>query len=187
MSKTCIEPKKPILYKDFHISIKLTKNQVDLVDIAIIARRQGFREQTDRHITILSDIAGEQIENAISKLSAGRTKIIKNKIKSLVEDTDWKFKPQKIFYLTKETKDDDGNILEKRESFIRVVDMPGMGIFYKKLNKLLGTRIPVQFPHITLFSKGELPNCKYYGIPVNSKNEFRKLKTREISEESNSK
>ena len=56
-----------------------------------------------------------------------------------------------------------------------MIDMPDIEVFYKKLNSLLKTDLPIQLPHITLFTKGEIEKPRYYGIPVSSKEDFEKM------------
>ena len=99
--KNIITPKKPTLAKDFYCSIKLNKNQVDYGNLKLVAEKKKFREQTKRHITILSGSSLEKVRNILfesfearlSKLSVWEQK----DKKILVVEVEPKEKFQKIF------------------------------------------------------------------------------------------
>lgn len=52
--KKIIKPNKPILTPDFYLCIELKESQVDVSQIKEKALQEGYREQTYRHITIVS-------------------------------------------------------------------------------------------------------------------------------------
>jgi hypothetical protein len=58
--------------------------------------------------------------------------------------------------------------------------MQDMAKFYREMNKLLGADLPVQFPHITLFTIGERENPKWRGIGIDSEEKFKTLNPRFI-------
>ena len=180
--KKIITPSKPIFYSlpDFYSAIWLKKSETDISNIKERAQAERFAEQTKKHITIIggqSDI----IIDSLNKMEINQRNNTIEIIKSLLEKFDWQFEPGETFWITKEGFfDKDSKVLERRESYIRVVDLPDMEKFYQELNKLLHTNIPAQFPHITLFSKGENEKRKYKGISIPSKEEFKKLNPQKI-------
>jgi len=178
LMKKTIHPQNPAFYKDYYLGIGLTKEQVDISDVEKIARKKGFREQNHRHITILNEKTFLPLFNKFDK---SKQKKILHEIDALIKKTDWNFTPKDIYYVAgRVSANTDGTVEESRESFIRSVEMPSINTFIIKLNKILQADIPFRFPHITLFTKGEGENPKFYGIPISSKEEFKKLKTKKI-------
>jgi len=172
-----IKPDEPILHSDLHACIKLTVNQVDVSDIKERALAEGYREQTSRHITILSS---SQIKE-IKKHCFSDTKELHDQLLELLLKFDWKYEEKDLFHIEKSGYWDGSDILENRKSYIRTIEMPDMKNFYKELDKVFKINLPVKVPHITLFTKGERKNPKYYGIAVSSKEEFKKLKPVKIN------
>lgn len=166
-----IKPSQPIIKPDYQIFLGLENKEIEVAaDVKKKAIKKGFREQTSRHITILG-FDSIAIRNWLINNPNHSVK----EIEQLLRDFDWNFTPMHIYHIEKAVnfyKD----VIERRESYISTIDMPDLEKFYKKLNKLLGTNLSVQFPHITLFTKGERVNPRFYGIPIPSKEEFLKLK-----------
>ena len=144
------------------------------------ALNEGFRKQDKRHITILGGSTKELLEDSLNKLSSEERKKVLEKIKNIFENLKWEFKPKEIYRIKKTGYIDNPNISENRESYINLVEMPDMEVFYQKLNLLLKTNFPVQVPHITLFTKGERENPKWYGIPIPSTEEFNSMNPEKI-------
>ncbi|MFA6392692.1 MAG: inositol monophosphatase family protein [Candidatus Paceibacterota bacterium] len=142
---------------------------------------EGFKKQNKRHITILYYPADKIFENIPNNSPVEvKEKIIKE-INELLKSFEWKFKPTEIYKIEKQGYFRDSSILEHRESYINLVEMPDIEIFYKKLNLLLKSNLPVQFTHITLFTKGERKDASFYGIPIPYVEEFNNLNPRKIS------
>lgn len=178
MAKT-IHPNSPHFTDDYYLGIELTKAQVDVSEIGDIAKTKGFREQTFRHITILSE---KTFVPLFEKFNDSEKKKVLEAINNLIQKTDWSFTPKGVYYVAGNFPADiTRTVPEFRESYIRKVTMPDMDNFIVELNKILKSDIPLRFPHITLFTKGEGKNPAHYGIPINSKEGFNKLKTRLIS------
>jgi ribosomal protein S30 len=175
-----IKPRKPILARDFFCGIKLNKNQVDSGNLKSAVEKNGFREQTQRHITIISG-AGK-FKSALFKFPAKERKQKIIKIKNILKNLNWRYTQKDIYSVNKKSYFSGLKILEHRKSYIRTIEMPDIHIFYKKLNILLKTHIPEQFTHITLFTKGERLNAPWRGIPIPSKTEFKKLHPVKIKE-----
>ncbi|MFH1366135.1 MAG: hypothetical protein ABIG99_02005 [Patescibacteria group bacterium] len=183
-NKIIITPKKPIPISSKGFSeymIKLNKNQVDYENLKFRKELKGFREQSERHITIIGDKASLKIERALNKFSLLERKKKVIRLKFLLKNLKWEYVQKDIYLISKKTYLKGFNVLEKRESYIRLVEMSDINVFYRKLNTLLKTRIPIQVPHITLFTKGEYrPYRNYFGISISSKTMFKKLNPRRI-------
>jgi len=171
-----ITPNKPILKNNFFCYIRLKKNQVDTSGVEEIAKEKGFRKQTFRHITIFSSKNFDIIQVVLNK---GEQQKIKNQLRQKIKELDWSYEQKDIYLISKKI-----NKTEKRQSYIMAIKMPAIGEFFKYVNKLLHTNIPTQYPHITLFTKGESKNPKYYGIPIPSTKEFKTLKPIKIKNNS---
>lgn len=180
MEKVIIKPKKPFRLKGlFEYTIELNKNQIDYGDLKK-KELKNFREQAYRHITITNDTASEKIEKALNKFSTLERKKKILEIKSMLKNFKWEYSQREIYLIEKKSYFKNSKKLEYRKSYIRVIEMPDMKIFYQKLNISLKTRIPAQFPHITLFTTGEHPNRCYFGISIPSKGAFKKLNPKRI-------
>lgn len=180
-NKIVIKPSKPIVVKGIlGCMIKLNKNQVNYGDLKLRKELMGFREQTNRHITIVGDKTLLLIEKALNRFSVLERKKKVAKLKFISKNLKWEYKQKGIYFIEKKKYFGNPKILEHRKSYIRLVDMPDIYIFYQKLNFLLETHIPVQFSHITLFTKGEHSSREYFGISISSKTEFKKLHPKKI-------
>jgi hypothetical protein len=175
-NKTIIKPSKPIIVKGFlGCMIKLNKNQIDYGNLKSRKELKGFREQTNRHITVIGGGTSEKIEKVLNKLSILKRNKKVAELKSILKNLEWQYIQKEIYFINQKSHFGNPKILEHRESYIRIIKMPDLKIFYHKLNTLLKTHIPMKFPHITLFTKGERPNPEYFGIAIPSKNVFKKL------------
>lgn len=178
-----IKPAKPELFPNGHCQIRLKKSEVDISDIKAFAQKMGFIEQTSRHITIIGDQTEDKINSMLGQLGSKQEKEkLLSKIEKIIGQFDWSFSPHhEVYHIKKQGAFGQGSrMIENRESIVRLVNMPGMKRFYTKLNKLFSTNLPVQLPHITLFTKGDRPDARWRGIGIPSTNEFRKLNPEKI-------
>lgn len=179
MESKTVKPSDPVFNKDYNLGIELTKDQVDISEIEEEARKEGFREQTFRHITLLSE---KTFVPLYSKFSETEQSGVIQKINDLIKKTDWSFTPREIYFIEEYLPEGEKEFPnEFRESYVRVVDLPGAREFIDGLNKILSSDIPYIFTHITLFSKGEAKGRPYFGIPIPSEEAFKKLKTKRVS------
>lgn len=162
---------------DPDLCINLEAGQGESLKIRIRALKEGYREQDKRHITVLSD---DKIEEILKHTSLSKDEV-NQKILQIVNSYDWHYKELDIYHIEKTGSEDRSEVKEHRQSYIRTIDMPDMGRFYKELDKTFGTKLLVQFPHITLFTKGEKENPIYYGISVPSEEDFGKLNPEKMS------
>jgi hypothetical protein len=178
-----IKPSKPIIVQGYlGCGIWPNKNQVDYGNLKSRKELKGYREQTNRHITIVGGRASRKIENILNKLPLAERRRKIAKLKSVLKSLKWQYIQKDVYFINKKSYFGNSKILEHRKSYIRVIEMPDMKIFYRKLNAILKTHIPTHFPHITLFSKGERPSADFRGIPIPSKTEFKKLHPKKIKE-----
>lgn len=166
---------KPILNDDLFCYIRLKKSQIDYGKLRSKAKREGFREQIDRHITIIGGATQDRVLKILSKRKPEERKKIVKEIGSIAKNPDWKYVQGDVYEIERRKYLKRYKVWEHRESYIRIIEMPAMGLFYRNLNTLLHTHIPTQFPHITLFTKGEGPGFKFYGIPIVSRAEFKQF------------
>ncbi|MFA6355346.1 MAG: hypothetical protein WCW65_02900 [Candidatus Paceibacterota bacterium] len=158
-----------------YIGLKLENDNTGSF-IENIAVREGFKRQKERHITILYYPIQKVFENVPDEIREKRIE----EINDLLKTFEWKFKPTDIYKIERKGYFSDSDILEHRESYINLVEMPDIEVFYNKLNLLLKSNLPIQFTHITLFTKGERVGASFYGIPVPSVEEFNNFNPRKI-------
>ena len=171
-----IKPKNKPVMVECAATLYLDADEVDNSHVAERVLAEGYREQTERHVTIIGNSAGLAIKEALDKYSPEQKQQYLDIIKNLLNQLDWKFKPKDFYHIQKNgTFSGGGELFEERESYIRVIKMPGMEKLYKNINNLLDLKIPTQFPHITLFSRGERQNPLWYGIGISSKEKFKEL------------
>lgn len=178
-----IKPSKPTLFPDGRASIYLKKSEVDISDVVTFAREHDFVEQTSRHITVIGGRTEDSIGVMLNESeSLGGREVLINKIKKLLNLFDWEYTSKEGVYHLKKTGTfgQDGIIIEDRETLVRPIDMPDMERFYSELNRLLNTDFLPQFPHITLFTKGDRPNAPFRGIGISSRKVFDQLKPQRV-------
>ena len=162
--------------------IKLNKNQIDYGSLKLRKELKGFKEQTNRHITIVGGKASRKIKDILNKLPVPERKNKIAKLKSFLKILKWKYIQKEIYFVNKKSYFGGSKILEHRKSYIRTIKMPDIEILFRKINTLLKTHLPTQFPHITLFTRGERPSANFCGIPIPSKTEFKKLHPKKIED-----
>jgi len=172
---------KPNFTKELKIGIRL-KNDKTGRSIEAIAKKEGFKRQDKRHITVLGVSTHKSFLKILEKCSEKDRKEVLNDVRKILKSLKWKFKPLpgEIYKVRRRGHFDVPSIIESRTSYIQLIDMPDMKKFYKKLNSLLGSKFPVQVPHITLFTKGERKNPKYYGFGICSEKDFKKMFPKKI-------
>jgi hypothetical protein len=172
-----ITPPQPEIFESLFCGIDLPNKIVDVASIKDRAIADGFHEQPNKHITIL--YTAKKLKNFIDKLGEEKIKQI---ILQAIEGLNWEYEEKEIYYIEKKSIFPGENQKEEyRQSYIRVIDQPDMAIFYERLSKKLGETIKPNFPHITLFSKGEGENPDYLGIGIPDYTDFQTLKPIKIN------
>ena len=161
--------------------LNLEKDSVDLSALEELAQKNGFEAKGDFHITILGFKNGGEVKKALKTLPEAERQSKLLQIKSLAESTDWKFilEPQRYHiskeYVIPDPKNKGAELREQRESYIQMVSLPGMRIFYDQLNAILGTNLEAPPAHITLYTGGSDKEKSKMGIGINTQDEFQKL------------
>jgi len=169
---------KPILHQKIIPSIiELESGYGDVPVVRELAIRENFREQDYRHITVLGRNI-RKIEAAIYIQPDPETVI--EKIRDTAEHLDWSFTLLDVYKIAQTGDFRDDGIIEHRLSYIRLIHMPAMEEYYAFLNDMLQLDLPTQYPHITLFTKGEQPNPPYFGIPIPSEEAFNSMSPEKI-------
>lgn len=183
MHRKIFPRKKPQLKKNLYCWIRLRKDEVDISSLRGKAIREKYREQTKRHITIIGGTTTEKIRNIFKVLDAKRKKIYRKKIALMLKRLQWGYYQKSIYHIAKTGYFtwDGGVRKEKRRAYIASLELPAIRILYRRINRLLHTRFPTQYPHITLYTKGEKQNNLYYGIPISSTKEFKSFHPKKIS------
>ncbi len=168
--------------KNLYSWIRLDKNEVDIRSIQKKATRAKYREQTKRHITIIGGTTTERIRNIFNTFDERGKKIYRKKIELVLKKLRWSYYQKSIHHITKNGYFtwSGGMRKEKRKAYIASLELPAIRVLYRNINRLLHTRLPTQYPHITLYTKGEKRNNLYYGIPIPSLKEFKSLHPKKI-------
>ena len=167
--------------------LDLDKNSVDLDATRELAEKNGFEQKGEFHITVLGFKNGGEVKKALKALPEAERQNTILQIKSLVDSTDWSFvfEPQRFHiskeYVSPDPKNKGAELRERRESYIQMVNLPGMKIFYDKLNSILGTNLEVPPAHITLYTGGDDKEKSKMGIGINTQSEFWKMNPELIS------
>lgn len=166
--------------------LDLDNNAVDLDKLKELAEKNGFEPKTEFHITVLGFKNGSEVKKALKALPEPERQNAIEQIKSIVDSTDWNFtfEDQRFHlskeYITQNPKNKGEELKEKRESYIQMINLPGMEIFYDKLNAILGTNLEAPPAHITLYTSGDDKEKSKMGIGINTDEEFLKLDPRPI-------
>ncbi len=168
-----------IYEKNLLISLELDHDNTGS-RIESMALKEGFRKQDHRHVTIVGGSTKRLLKQALTKLPKEEQRQMMIEIKKLLTSLDWSFVPIEIYKIEKIGTFGDSEIPEYRESYINVIDMPAVTAFYDGLKLLLNTDFPLPVPHITLFTKGETENPRYYGIPISSIDDFHQMNPRKL-------
>ncbi len=167
--------------------IGIDKGAVDLSGIQEMADKNGFTQKGEFHITVLGFKNGREVKKALNALPESERQSALEQIKALVEETDFSFvlEPQRYHiekeYISPDPKNKGAELRERRESYIQMVSLPGMKIFYDKLNAILGTDLEAPPAHMTLYTGGDDKEKSKMGIGINTQDEFLKMNPELIS------
>jgi len=143
---------------------------------------RGFSLKNEHHVTIVGNSSGKEISNFWESLSpSSRIRAITG-FRHLVCSFDWNFSLlDEYFRLIKDYSSSD--ISDKRETIIRLIDLPCLEEFYRKLNRMFSFTIPLPVPvaHITLFAKGTHFKNYLQGIGVRSKEQLEKVTVEKLA------
>lgn len=160
--------------------LDIGKSAVDLDSLRDKASQSGFEAKNEFHITVLGFKNGREIQRIIASLPETEQPIVATQIKSLSDSVDWGFSLEpKRFHISKDYVFTDRTTgqesKERRESYVQLVNLPGVESFYKALNAILGSNLEAPPAHITLYTGGTDKEKSKMGIGINSQAEFLKL------------
>lgn len=162
----------------FTLLLHIDEEAINFGDVSEIAAQNRFEKKDEFHITVIGFKNGMTIREALDKLPKSEKQMALQQVRSLIARIDWSFTllPQK-YHLTKDYTFRTGAVAttEHRESYIQMVSMPDMMIFYNELNGILGMHLEPPPPHLTLYTRGDNPERAKAGIGINSQEEFLKL------------
>jgi hypothetical protein len=182
MKKKIIRPNKPVkLCGFFEYTIKLKEKEVDCEILKKIKELKKFKKQNFLHITVIGDKSSERIERALRKFTQKEQKNKIKQIKGFIKKLEWQYSQKNTYLISKDSLIGNKKIREHRESYIVLIEMPDIKLLFKEINKILKTNVPVQFPHITLFTRGEHKSRTYKGISISSKSVFKNLNPKRIN------
>lgn len=161
--------------------LKIDKKIPDLASKKITAKNLALSPKNEFHLTIIGRATGENILKILQNLNKTKQQLIIKQIRKLSKETEWKIKlKNKFFYIKKNYTNTKGEATEKRESIIQLAKIDGLKEFYQKINIFLNTKIDPPFPHLTLYATSNKTDKKLRGIGIYSKNQFTKLKPKQI-------
>ncbi len=157
-------------YDDKNGTLLLSVPQIAKLPNSITASLEdGFEAKSEQHITAIGYSQAKTIREVLRKLPPDSRTSSLSSLQQLIATTDWQYSPlNQFFHISK----DYPNLDEHRESIVQLVDVPQLDSFYKELNKIFGTKLPKQLPHITLLTKSTNPENMKAGIAINSQDDF---------------
>jgi hypothetical protein len=166
---------------NYTLLLDLDARNVDVGALTEWAAKRGLMPKDAFHITILGFKVAKELKRALKALPEAQRPDALLRIKTLVEQTDWRlsFRPERYYvakeYVNPDPKNKDAFLRERRESLVQMVDMPGMEQFYRALNDLLSTTLEAPPAHVTLYTGGDDAVKSKMGIGINSQAEFQQL------------
>ena len=104
-NKIIITPGKPIIVKGlFGCMIKLKKNQINYGNLKSRKELKGFREQINRHITIIGGKTAEKVDKIFSKFSTPERNKKIAELKTLLKDLKWQHIQKEIYFVNQKSK-----------------------------------------------------------------------------------
>ncbi len=161
--------------------LEVNREQVDLSGLQSLAEKNNFDPKDSFHITVLSFKNAAEIKKTLGMLPEAERQKRFTEIKSLIDTNNWNFtlEPRRYHiskeYVSPDPQNKGTKLKERRESYIQMVNLPGMEIFYNKLNEILGVNLEIPPAHITLYTGGDDREKAKIGIGIKSQDEFLKL------------
>lgn len=167
----------------YTLLLGINKSSINLEHVRDIASKNGFKEKEEFHITVIGFKNGGEIKKILELMPPNKKSYILYEIKEIMNSIDWSFdfKPE-IYHISKEYtfidyKNNNAKKIENRESYVQMLSMSGIKIFYEKLNYLLDTNFEAPPAHMTLFTGGDSD----MGIGINTEEEFLNMNPQLIS------
>ena len=135
-------------------------------DLDVRAEAEGFSKKKEYHIMVIGLAAAKTI-------SQTPLPDVRQTVRDIAAQFAFSFAvTSERFHIAREYP---GPPQEKRDSYIQMVDMPDVQMFYSVLNERLGIALEVPPLHITTHAKSTNQKNNEMGIGVNSYEELSKL------------
>jgi hypothetical protein len=124
-----------------YLIVKIDLEGYEYPQVRVKYQDSLLEPKDELHITVISQVGAERLANFMRENQEGR-----EKVKSLVQETDWAFRKQdRFFWIQKE----DGV-----ETIIQMVEVPSMVDFFRSLSQITGFGLEPPPAHVTLFMLG---------------------------------
>jgi hypothetical protein len=124
-----------------YLVVQLDKHDFGLPDGEVAYRGRIFQPKEELHITILSRSAAETLKQ---RREGQPTDL--DRVKQLIEDTDWSYRKRNEFYRVEE--------VPGIESIVQMVDAPSLSAFFRELSQIAGQELEPPPAHVTLYTRG---------------------------------
>jgi ribosomal protein S15P/S13E len=124
--------------------------------------RRHFEAKDEVHITILSRDAAEAVRQHLERYPQDE-----EQVRQLVDETNMDYRKLDSFYHIQEEPE--------VETIVQMVEVPGVGTFFKQVGQLVGQELELPPTHVTLYMRG---TEKGIGIPTQA--EFERLAQKQI-------
>jgi hypothetical protein len=174
------------VYDAFGLTLLLNVNSnVDIPkSIREAAHGKNLAVKNELHITILGRrYQAAQIEKILKSMESEKEKSTRLMLGRIADGTLWNCQTvPEYYYLRKNYNIEAGQKnIETRQSIIQRVNISSLSLFFKRLQDLLGQKLPVPYPHLTLFTAGTVAENRFKGIGIESERDFFELKPQKIS------
>jgi hypothetical protein len=126
---------------DGYLFVKIDLDEYGYLKTRVKYQDSVLEPKDELHITVISQDGAQRLANFMQENREGR-----EKVKSLVEGTDWSFRKQDHFFWIQEE--------EGVETVIQMVEVPGMVDFFRSLSEITGLDLKPPPAHVTLFMRG---------------------------------
>ena len=144
--------------------LRLNKEDVGLGDDPVTYHGKSFQPKEEVHITILGSRLSEELTEAMDEDPS-----LRRRLQAAIKETEWTYELHNEWYHVV-----DGG----EETIIRMVGVPSLPEFYRRVTRMAGVEIPDRPTHVTLY----LHNSDE-GIGIATEEQFKQLVVGELSPE----
>ncbi len=143
-------------------------------ELAVLAETNGLSAKSEFHVTLIGTRTGNRMTSALAALDPAPRGRLLERLTRLLPAIEWRFSPRGLYYRAEREYAAPTEALapERRESYLELVKVPGIGQLYHECNALLNVRLPLPPTHVTLFAKGTNPATAERGIGIETAEEF---------------
>jgi hypothetical protein len=154
--------------EDGSFLLHLRKEDVGLGPRAVTLAGKTFMPKREVHITI----TGSALGVAIMAAMRGQPEL-EDKIRQMISETPWTYNLQNAWYHV--VREEEESEKGYAESIIRLVEVPLLPSFYRRLEALACLAIPSRPTHVTLYTYGD-----EHGIGIATWDAFARLVTEQL-------